>query len=244
MTTLLLSPRFTDDSRRLRLAAFERGWKAERAAGWKLPELVDLPVVPYGEVTFVALAKQELNLEIVEPPDDFLLKQPGRYLQREIEFTTVENVRARQSAFFAKPPNWKSFKAGVFENGAAIPETLEPDHPILVSSIVVFEVEYRAFVADRVIHAISPYVRQGALATNEAGVWVRQDGEQEAAFEFLQAFLDDSKSDVPCAVVIDVGKTDDGWVLVEANPAAESGLCDCELDGVLTVLERTVEKTN
>jgi len=117
--------------------------------------------------------------------------------------------------------------------------SLPPDLPVLVSEPVAFEIEYRFFVLERRVAALSPYIRGGEIARSAAGDWEADAAEVEAAIAAIHTLLADTDAELPPAVVVDVGRmAARGWGVVEANPAWASGLCGCDPIGVLPVLRR------
>src|SRR3954453_17618303 len=77
MPTLILSPRYSDDSIKLRRAAVALGWDVMRLASWRCPEDFE-PEEPvlFGEPLFNAAIAEQLDLIMVEPPEDFLVRLP------------------------------------------------------------------------------------------------------------------------------------------------------------------------
>lgn len=99
--------------------------------------------------------------------------------------------------------------------------------------------EYRCFVRERRVEAMSPYLRHGELARAEDGSWPVEAAEAEAAAAFAARLLSDPAVEAPEAVVVDVGEIEGrGWAAVEANQAWASGIYGCEPEGVLRVMER------
>src|SRR5579875_116472 len=123
MPTLVLSPRYSDDSIRLRRAAVALGWDAMRLASWRCPDDFE-PEEPvlYAEPLFNEAVAQQLGLEVVQPPEDFLVRLPHEYVKREIGLTTAAEARTLPGPAFLKPPNRKTFPAGVYASGADLPE--------------------------------------------------------------------------------------------------------------------------
>ena len=78
--TLVLPPRFTDDSNALWRAALDAGWDIERLSGWRASEgLARREPVLYGEPLFAAAIAEQLDLALLEPPFDWLTRLPDRY---------------------------------------------------------------------------------------------------------------------------------------------------------------------
>jgi len=111
------------------------------------------------------------------------------------------------------------------------------DTPVLAAEPVRWEVEFRCFVLDRTVRAVSPYWRDGASAEGPDGEW--EDPRTDAAREFAAAAVTDPVVELPPAVVVDVGLvTGRGWAVVEANAAWGSGIYGCDPAEVLAVVRR------
>jgi hypothetical protein len=164
MPTLILSPRYSDDSIKLRRAAIDLGWDVMRLASWRCPEDFE-PEEPvlYAEPLFNEAAAEQLDLNVVEPAEDFLVKLPPEYVGRSVRLMSAGEARTLPGPMFLKPPNHKSFRAKVYATGAELPE-MPGDAPVLASEPVEWIAEFRYFVRDRRVHAWSPYWLNGRLA--------------------------------------------------------------------------------
>lgn len=110
---------------------------------------------------------------------------------------------------------------------------------MLVSEIVTFGLEVRAFVLEREVASLSAYMREGKIANNEEGEWPLAAAERAEASAFLATLLADPAVRLPPAVGVDVGRAEGlGWVVVEANPCWASGLCGCDPRDLLPVMRR------
>jgi hypothetical protein len=240
--TLVLSHRFSPDSNTLFAAALGAGWDVERLHGFRCPEgLAARRPVFYGETLLADAIADELGVLLVEPSADWLPRLPRAHRGREVRLTTLGEALEIVERVFLKPTDEKWFPARVYARGA----DLDPDPalsralPVLVSEPVVFEVEYRAFVVERRVAALSPYIRGGEIARGPDGGWEADADEVAAARACLAAVLGDPSVELPPAVVVDVGRMRGrGWGVVEANAAWASGLCGCDPAAVLAVLER------
>ena len=82
-----------------------------------------------------------------------------------------------------------------------------------------------------------------ALTRDENDSWEVDAGLTREAAAFLDAFIADSRTTLPPAVVIDVGRiVGKGWALVEANCVWGSGIYGCDPHEVLPVLRRSCVK--
>ncbi len=109
------------------------------------------------------------------PRADRRLAAPGASAvpSANVHLTTLAEALTIRERVFVKPTDEKCFPARVYGDGTPIaPDPgLPPDLPVLVSEPVVFEVEYRFFVLEREVAALSPYIRGGEVARSEAGEW-------------------------------------------------------------------------
>jgi hypothetical protein len=242
MPTLILPPRFTSDTIALWQAAVSSGWETERLAGWRPPErLRNADIAIYGEPLFAAAVAQALDRVLMQPPLDWLPRLPVIYLKRGLRLTTLSEARGLADTYFVKPAEDKLFAADVYTTGTDLPgdEILASDTAVLVAEAVQWTVEYRCFICDGAVAAMSPYWRDGRLALQEDGSWPAPDGEASEAEAFITSLLADVEVYVPPALVVDVGSiTGRGWAVVEANPAWAAGLYGCDPVEVLRVLRR------
>src|SRR3954464_5133761 len=149
MPTLSLSPRYSDDTIKLRRAADALGWDVMRLASWRCPEGFD-PEEPvlFAEPLFNTAVAEQLGSAVIEPPEDFLVRLPREYVGRDVRLTTAAEARTLPGPVFLKPPNRKTFPAKVYPSRADLPELPDED-PVLASEPVEWVAEFRFFVRDR-----------------------------------------------------------------------------------------------
>jgi hypothetical protein len=236
MPTLILTPRFTADAQSLWRAATAIGWAVHRLSSWRIPDelrTVEEPVL-YLEALLGPTIAGEFGLRLDEPPIDWLPTLPREFRQRDIRLTTLAEARTLTAPWFIKPPNDKSFPARVC-TGAQLPPEFDPKMPVLVSEVVRWEKEFRAFILDRRARTISVYARAGELQRDNG--FAQFPEEQAQAEAFLQSLLADPRVDLPRACVIDVGVVENrGWAVVEQNAAWGAGIYGCDPEQVLEVL--------
>ncbi|GAA4992808.1 ATP-grasp domain-containing protein [Kitasatospora paranensis] len=233
MSLLLLAPRINETGLALLTAARRRGLRAHTAQRWDVPEeLAGLgPAHLYGGPLFADAVAGRLGVAPLEPPDGWLAGLPAELLGRRVEHTTLDEARRLTRPAFVKPPGDKLFPARVVPDGSALPgpDVLDRDTPVLVSEPVVFAVEYRLFVLDGSVRAVSRYAVDGGLAVS-----AEVDPQVPA---FAARVL--AAGGLPSAVVVDVGRLDTGRLaVVEANPAWASGGYAGDPDGLLDVVLR------
>ncbi|SIO17357.1 protein of unknown function [Singulisphaera sp. GP187] len=237
MPTLILSPRYSDDSIKLRRAAIALGWDVMRLASWRCPEDFE-PEEPvlFAEPLFNTAVAESLGLSVIEPPEDFLIKLPREYVGRAVRLMTAAEARTLPGPVFLKPPNQKSFPAKVYASGSELTE-MPDDDPVLASEPVEWIAEFRFFVRDRRIHAWSPYWLDGVLARG-GDEWVIEPELAATTRGLMDRLLADPRVDLPPALVLDAGVIRGvGPAVVEANEASGAGIYGCDPRDVLEVLQ-------
>lgn len=238
MTTLLLSPRETVETRRMAAAARARGLEVCQPERWMVPEHLDpATTVIYGGELFVHLACATLGLRKPVVNAAWLPGLPAPFLGRALALTTCGAARAGTGRAFVKPVQDKCFPAGVYGSGAELPAHVEDAEPVYVAEPVAFLREFRYFLLDGMVRTGSAYATHGAPAPEESASAGYRSGAAiaEAAFH-AAAGLDR-------AVVIDVGELAGGrFVVVEANSLAESALYGADEHVVLTCLVALFER--
>jgi ATP-grasp domain, R2K clade family 2 len=241
MPTLVLTPRYTDDSQLLWRAASRLGWSVERLSSWRLPAQLQgrRDLVLHAEALFAPALAEQAGLRLIQPAEDWLVQLPYEYRLRDIVLTTLGQARALAEPRFVKPPNDKSFPAAVY-TGVQLPQAFDDDMPVLSAEIVSFAAEFRCFVLDRVLKTYSVYSRHGELQ-RDAG-FTSQEDEDKAVEAFVARLLGDSTVMLPRAVVVDVGFIEGrGWACVELNAAWGAGIYACDATLALEVIAQAVE---
>ena len=240
--TLVLPPRFSDDSNALWRAAIRLGWNIERLQNWRVPESFSpaplQKVAIYGESLWANFVAQQLELRLYEPPLDWLAKLPAQFVGRSVEFGTLEQAREKSFPRFVKPAGEKAFEARVYQSAQELPPDSQGQEPlwVLTSDVVEWEVEHRFFVLGERIETASSYWRGEASTLGEDGEHHSLPGELEAASGFVESLLGDEQQGFAGAVV-DVGLLSGfGWAVVEANPAFALGIYGCDPEKVLQVV--------
>ena len=236
MPTLILTPRFTDDSQSLWRAAVRLGWGVERLSSWRISD--DLRQVPdpvlYVEGLFGPTLAEQLGIRLLEPSEDWLPRLPEKYRKRWVHVTTLGQARASTEPAFVKPASDKSFEARVY-TGNELPLEFDSDSPVLVAEPVFWEKEFRCFVLDRRTRTLSIYLRDGELQQQHD--YAASEFEKAEALKFIHSMLEDTDVDFPQATVLDVGIISGrGWAVVEQNAAWGAGIYGCDPEQVLAVL--------
>jgi ATP-grasp domain, R2K clade family 2 len=237
MPTLILTPRYTEDSQALWKAAVSLGWQVDRLATWRIPEHLKSLTEPvfYGEALFGPTLAEQLGLNLLNPPEDWLVRLPFEFKRRTITLSTMGEAKMSVIAAFVKPPNDKSFPADIYR-GAELPTEYPDEMPVLVSEVVRWEKEFRCFILNRSLRTYSLYARFGVIQ-RETEFASTHDEDQQME-DFLSLLLADSRVDLPAATVIDVGIIEGiGWACVEQNAAWGAGIYGCNPTAVLEVLQ-------
>ncbi|MEU4120085.1 ATP-grasp domain-containing protein [Kitasatospora sp. NPDC028055] len=235
---LLLAPRINETGLQLRTAAGLRGLRARTAASWQAPrDLLGAAVHVYGGPLFADAVGRELGLALLEPAEDWLARLPLGLTGRRVSATTLAEARGLRGPAFVKPPADKLFAARVYPDGRALPgpALLDGDTRVLVSEVVRFRTEFRLFVLDGAVRTGSRYAQDGDLSVAPLGA----DGPEVLAFARDVLAASASHAPLPSAVVVDVGRTDRGWAVVEANAAWASGGYAADPGEVLDVVLRS-----
>ncbi|MEU8002335.1 ATP-grasp domain-containing protein [Catellatospora sp. NPDC049111] len=239
---LILPPRVTETGLAFADAARRRGMRVETLHTWRLPEhLAGHPGAHlYAGPLFADAVGAELGAGLLEPDQDWLAQLPREATRREIVFTTLAQARLLDRPAFVKPPDDKSFPAGVYASGTSLPgpDVLEDDAPVLVSDVVRFEVEFRLFVAAGRVLAASRYAVDGELDLAASA----EDPRCAEAAAFASILFAVGMPELPSAVVVDVGLLAGAgagrpeWAVIEANAAWASGHYAADPDGALDVV--------
>jgi len=243
MPTLILSPRYTTDSRTLRRVAEGMGWHVFRQADWRPPRRTFSDTVAlYGEPLFVDIMAVALKLTLIDTPPDWLTHVLPRFTQRSISAMTLSAVLQLTQPHFVKAAQTKSFPAGVYAMATEAPvvcHELPGDLLVLVAEPVHWEIEFRGFVLNRQLLTLSPYFRDGQLVEERNGNWIASEQEWQAARDFYAQTLADTALNLPPAIVLDIGKiAGRGWAIIETNGAWGTGLYGCDPAAALSVVRR------
>jgi hypothetical protein len=243
MSLLVLSPRYTSDSKALRAAAGRLGWKAERLGGWRAPDhLRGQDTALYGEPTFVEVIAAQLGVRLLDVAPGWLPGLPERHRRRHIDMSTLGDVRRTlPEATFVKPSDGrKAFEGKVYTTPDELPgrDVLPDDTPVFTCEPVTWDVEFRCHILEGAVVTMSPYLLHGELALTPDGTWEAPDADVQQARQYAEEVL--AEVPVPPATVLDVGRIRDrGWAVVEANAAWGAGLYGCDPEQVLHVLARS-----
>ena len=103
-----------------------------------------------------------------------------------MRLTTLTDARKVTERAFIKSADEKCFDARVYSSGAELPAPgpLPEDLPVVVQEVVEWTIEFRCFVLERQVAAVSVYWRDGRIAKSEDGAWISSDAELNEATQF------------------------------------------------------------
>ena len=197
---------------------------------WDPPEwLLKADVRLYGNDTFCMVLAQKLQRRLVSPPDDLIASVPAKWLGRDVRITSLADARTSRFPSFVKPLIPKQFTASVYGSSQELVRECHglPDNSqVIVSSVVNFLAEARAFIRNGVVLDCAVYEGHGSVAN------------AIAVASSLAVNLP-----LPATCVLDVGLLQCGtWVFIESNAAWGAGLNGCSATKVLpAIMDATVK---
>jgi ATP-grasp domain, R2K clade family 2 len=244
MPLLVVYSRFSRDSRILREAAKSLGWETLRLDGWRLPDWVDVNepnVAIFGTFGDASIIAQHFSRTLVGCGANWLPQLPFAFRRRNVELTTLAKALTRTDGLFTKSAITKHIAGKLWKPDELRQEAL--NHPsellVLVAEPVKFVIEYRCFIADGSIVAVSPYRRFEHEFSDTRLNMNEPPEEVSEAKNFARSVVNSTEVQCPPAFVLDVGYIENrGWAVVEANECWASGIYHCEPTKVLEVLLR------
>lgn len=242
MPALILSSRYTTDSQILRLAAQELGWETLRLDGEQIPEWFDSSdgqiALFYTPPRAFDVAAQ-LSRTLLGCNLEWVIGLPDVLLRRQIRQMTLAEAMMLPGSAFVKHAISKAFPAGIHDSArlANVAANVPRDSLVHVAEPVAWSVEYRCFIANRKVAALSPYRRHRQIIDDHANRLGASQDEENAARNFALSVVQDSSITCPPAFVLDVGTiVNRGWAVVEVNECWASGIYSCDPAAVLSVL--------
>lgn len=205
-----------------------RAWRQAGGTVVRLDRFWEPPVLPaervriYGPVTFALVVAEVLGLQLVGPPNDLLVDLPRWATRRDIAVTTLGRVGPADLPAHVKPLVPKLFPAAIVNDVRQLRATtvgLDDQTPVLMSEVVRLRNEVRCFV--HAGQALTDATYEGAAVPGAAA--------------FVTAVL--RETGLRCPAALDVGWTERGWVVIEANDAWGAGLNGCNPSAMLPALE-------
>jgi hypothetical protein len=189
---------------------------------WIKPETHNKRITIYGNDTFVLVLAQVLNLNLLSTKDEEIASIDFRFVKRNLDIVSVNQVNQIQFPKFLKPVKPKLFKAQVFpsiKDLNEVIESFEKEELLICSEIIEIEKEIRAFILNQKIMDLAYYEGNGELALPK---------------DFISSFLENSKISLPSSFVLDIGwNQKQGWFIIEVNSSWGAGLNSCHPDKVL-----------
>lgn len=223
-------------------AATRAGWAVARPTPTDpLPTDPDLAV--YVTTDAALAAARALDVALLEPPFDLLMRLPDRLRLRPVEAARFADLSRLRTPTFVKPadPLDKWFDAGVYRDVRDVrTKGLDrPDAPVLVAGVVTWVAELRYWVLDGRVVAGSPYLSWGRPNWSPGC----SPGLPKAGLRTVEAAVAALGRELPPAVVIDVGLVEErGWAVVEFNPVWCAGLLGADPAAVLPALRRATRR--
>jgi len=190
---------------------------------WDPPPIDPRRARVYGADAFCHVVAQKLGLALVSPPDDLLLRLPPAVTRRALHGVTLADAATLAFPSFVKsfvPKLIRSRVYGSVDELLTESHGLPPTTELIVSEVVEFSVEARAWILDGQVLSIACYEGTSDLADARA---------------LAATIARDPAMVSPC--VVDVGlisarahadRADLGWAAIEANAAWGSGLNGCD----------------
>lgn len=187
----------------------------------------DQGVVPngtklYGNDAFCRTVAEASDLSLISPRDELLAELDKEWIHRGIEvrrYSEVITYPPDRWPLFIKPVEPKKFSAGVLHSPAELRsrfQCLPGSTEVLVSEVVTFGNEARAFVIDGRVADCSFYVG---------------GGDRLGAIRFVSSLATTYRDQLPNVFVVDVGQVDGAWAVIEFNAvwAAQPRRCNPNL---------------
>ncbi|GGU62192.1 hypothetical protein GCM10010211_29030 [Streptomyces albospinus] len=229
-TTLLLPPRLTASATELRDTARRRGLRTVQLPTFAVPDGLRATHLHAGP-SFADAVAASLGIAPLEAPPHWLAELPRDLVCREIRALPIRDAYALRRPVFVKSPNDKGIRAMVYADGTRLPgpDAVDPGTVVLVSDIAAFAVEYRLYVLDGEVRTGSRYAEDGRLRPGPLG---------PDAAAFGAELLARCGATLPSAIVVDVGRTDGRWAVIEANAAWASGRYTADPEAALDTVLR------
>jgi hypothetical protein len=221
----LLLPESPDPERDAVAVAWEAAGGAVLRVGrfWERPPVESRTARVYGADTFCLVLAEKLDLDLVTPDDRVLATAPEALLHRRLAIVSLATLRPSDFPTFVKPVVPKQFRSGVYASLDLLGQEtrgLDGATEVIVSEVVAFVAEARAFVCDTVVRTCAVY--EGAANVDHAATFA------EGVVMALE---------LPRTCVVDVGLLSDGrWALVECNATWGAGLNGCDAARVVECL--------
>lgn len=239
MPTLVLPPRYSEDTIRVAQAATQASWNVERLEDWIIPEekSIDDPVL-YGKPPFAETIAPKLNLTLKAPALNILYSIPRHFLKREVQPSTLGEARQIKGKWHIRPAAKNVFPMGIFYDGRGLPgaKELGDRTPVLISEILEWEWQYRFFIGGGEVLTYSP-IAKGRLAAHDGdGNWYFDKQRDRIVGDRAMALIEEASHHLPSACVVDFGLFDGKWAVSEISSPCDAEIYGCTADRVLPAL--------
>ncbi len=242
MPSLICSSRYTVDSQILRKTAQDLGWETLRLDGNTIPDWFDPPddqiALFYTAPHAFDIARQ-LGCQLIGCNPDWTCNLPSEFLLRELRQTSLKEALSQVKGQFVKHSVSKAFPAKIYDADSLAEATpaIHPDSLVHIGEPVTWTHEFRCFVANQSVQAVSPYVYYGEIVADYDSFPVVPTSELEQVHTFARQVIQHPNVATPPAFVLDVGViADRGWAVVECNECWASGIYACDPANVLQTL--------
>lgn len=243
MPSLIVSSRYSIDSQILRQAARNLGWETLRLDGWRIPEWFEPPddqIALFFTAPLAFDVAEQFSRSLLGCDPDWTVQLRPEFLKRNLRQKTLAEALELEGKAFIKHAVSKAFPATIYDQQTLVKATPQIPQTALVhvSEPVNWLIEYRCFIAEQNVMAISPYIRHGRVFDDAADWLGAPQAEIDEAKRFAESVIH-SGIDSPPAFVLDVGVIDNrGWAVIEVNECWASGIYSCDPNAVLEVLLR------
>lgn len=214
MPTLILSSRYTTESKILRKAAEASQWRAFRLEDDRVPAWYekeenerggDLRHAIYCTVPTAFRVANRLDAMLLGCSSEWLVDLPEEFRLRKVELGSLKDAQSIKAPRFIRPALGKSFDAAVRTGSSLVSQTshLPPDLLVHVSEVVEWEVEYRCFVRQGEVLSVSPYHLGAVRFSGYETPLSAPRGELDAAASFAASVLQAARC--PAAFVRSMG---------------------------------------
>ncbi len=187
-------------------------------------------VVLYGNSAFCGTVSERLDLKLATPSNSALPSFPCGWKKRTLRLTDLGSALEEDGEIFVKPVQQKLFEARVYRSKEDLANQcfgISPSTPVLLSEVVEFTCEVRAFILDG--HLVDYAIYKGT-------------GNKPSIRSFLMDVAA-SASWLPSSLVLDIGHiAGRGWAIVELNPSWGSCLRGCKPELVAECIARATLK--
>ena len=240
MPTLILPPKYSEDTIRMAQAATQSSWEIERLEDWSIPDGKEYKnPIPYGKAPFPETISPRLGISLQTPALNILYSIPRHFLKREIQPSFLGEARTLKGKWHIRPAEKNVFPMGIFYDGRGLPgaKELADRTPVLISEIIEWEWQYRYFISRKEILTYSPISKGRFAAHDKDGNWFFDPDRDRRVGDRVNALIEEASHLLPPAYVVDFGFFDGKWAVHEISSPCDAFLYGCTEVQVLPALE-------